>query len=78
MMSYLIKLQLNFSCMYCTGESSGSASGLSWKSMIKTRSQSTLDAVSLKRWLCRFMLTTDEDLAIGYVLNISSSKLVVT
>jgi hypothetical protein len=41
------------------------------------RSQSTLVAASLKRWLCRFMLIMDGDLAIGCVLSISSSKLVV-
>jgi hypothetical protein len=46
--------------------------------MIKTRSQSTLDAASLKWWLCKFMRITDGDLAIGYVLNISSLKLVVS
>jgi hypothetical protein len=47
------------------------------KSMIMTRKPSTLGAAKWKRWRCRFLSITDGDLAIGYVFNISSSKLVV-
>jgi hypothetical protein len=60
-MSFLINHQSKLLCRYFTGECIDSASGLSWKVMLKTRRRSLWRAKSLRRWPYRFLLTIDRD-----------------